>query len=141
MLFRSGERHLQVEGYIAGREFAVEGLVTAGRFQPLAIFDKPDPLEGPFFEETIYVTPSRQPAAVQEDLRDTTARAVRALGFRHGPVHAELRHNGEGAWMLEMHARPIGGLCARSLRFQPGTPLEELILRHALGEDVSRAQL
>jgi len=136
-----GERYLQVEGYIPGREFAVEGLVTAGRFQALAIFDKPDPLEGPFFEETIYVTPSREPDAIQQELLDTTARAVRALGFLHGPVHAELRHNAEGAWMLEMHARPIGGLCARSLRFQGGVPLEELILRHALGEDVSPARL
>jgi hypothetical protein len=138
---KMGERHLQVEGYIPGREFAVEGLVTAGRFQPLAIFDKPDPLEGPFFEETIYVTPSRESAKVQKDLLDATARAVRALGFRHGPVHAELRHNAEGAWMLEMHARPIGGLCARSLRFDGGWSLEELILRHALGEDVSQARL
>jgi hypothetical protein len=138
---KMGERHLQVEGFIPGREFAVEGLVTAGRFQPLAIFDKPDPLEGPFFEETIYVTPSRESAEVQRDLLDATARAVRALGFRHGPVHAELRHNPEGAWMLEMHARPIGGLCARSLRFDGGRPLEELILRHALGEDVSQARL
>ena len=135
-----GERYLQVEGYIPGREFAVEGLVTAGRFQPLAIFDKPDPLEGPFFEETIYVTPSREPESVQRGLLDATARAARALGFRHGPVHAELRHNTEGAWMLEIHARPIGGLCARSLRFDGGTPLEELILRHALGEDVSQAR-
>jgi D-alanine-D-alanine ligase-like ATP-grasp enzyme len=140
-----GERHLQVEGYIPGREFAVEGLVTNGRFQALAVFDKPDPLEGPFFEETIYVTPSRESAEVQRDLLATTERAVRAIGFRHGPVHAELRHNAEGAWMLEMHARPIGGLCARSLRFEARSeghvPLEELILRHALGEDVSQARL
>jgi hypothetical protein len=136
-----GEKHLQVEGYIPGREFAVEGLVTGGRFQALAIFDKPDPLEGPFFEETIYVTPSREPAEVQAVLIETTAQAVRALGFRHGPVHAELRHNAEGAWMLEMHARPIGGLCARSLRFADGITLEELILRHALSEDVSGVAL
>jgi len=135
-----GERHLQVEHYIPGREFAVEGLVTAGRFQPLAIFDKPDPLEGPFFEESIYVMPSRQPASVQQDLLDTVERASRALGLFHGPVHAELRHNPEGAWMLEMHARPIGGLCARALRFVGGQSLEELILRHAVGEDVSGAR-
>ncbi len=134
-----GERHLQVEHYIPGREFALEGLVTAGRLQTLAIFDKPDPLEGPFFEESIYVTPSRETHQVQQDLIETVDRAVRALGLRHGPVHAELRHNPEGAWMLEMHARPIGGLCARALRFAGGMPLEELILRHAVGEDVSGA--
>jgi len=136
-----GEKHLQVEGYIPGREFAVEGLVTDGRFQALATFDKPDPMEGPFFEETIYVTPSRESVEVQSELLDTTRQAVRALGFRHGPVHAELRHNADGAWMLEMHARPIGGLCARSLNFAGGMTLEELILRHALGDDVSGVSL
>jgi biotin carboxylase len=138
---RIGEKHLQVEGYIPGREFAVEGLVTGGRFQALAIFDKPDPMEGPYFEETIYVTPSREPAEVRRELLETVGQAARALGLRHGPVHAELRHNREGAWMLEIHARPIGGLCARSLRFEDGITLEELILRHALGEDVSGVQL
>ena len=138
---KMGESQLQVESYIEGREFAVEGLVTAGEFQPLAIFDKPDPLEGPFFEETLYITPSRESAPVQQDLLETTARAVRALGLRHGPVHAELRYNQHGAWILEAAARPIGGLCARALRFQPDVPLEELILRHALGEDVRQARL
>jgi len=136
-----GEPFLQVESYIEGREFAVEGLVTQGRFRPLAIFDKPDALAGPYFEETIYVTPSREPAAVRQELIDTTALAVRALGLRHGPVHAELRHNRAGAWILETHARPIGGLCARALRFEEGVSLEELIIRHALGEDVSGALL
>jgi len=132
---------LQVESYIPGREFAVEGIVTRGRIEPLAIFDKPDPLEGPFFEETIYVTPSREPAAVQAGLIQTTVKAVWALGLWHGPWHAELRYNQEGAWVLEVAARPIGGLCARALRFQGGMPLEELILRHAIGEDVSGARL
>ena len=135
-----GESQFQVESYIEGREFAVEGLVTEGRFQPLAIFDKPEPLEGPFFEETIYVTPSREEPAVQQVLLDATARAVRALGLYHGPVHAELRYNSEGAWILEIAARPIGGLCARALRFEPDVPLEELILCHALGADVSGAR-
>jgi biotin carboxylase len=136
-----GETDLQVESYIAGREFAVEGLVTKGRLQPLAVFDKPDPLEGPYFEETIYVTPSRERADVQEELLETVARAVEALGLRHGPVHAELRYNREGAWILETAARPIGGLCAKALQFAPSVPLEELILRHALGQDVSGARL
>ena len=136
-----GERDLQVESYIPGREFAVEGLMTGGKLQPIAIFDKPDPMEGPFFEETIYVTPSRESAAVQAALIETTAQAAAALGLRHGPVHAELRYNGEGAWILEVHARPIGGLCARSLRMADGIPLEEMILVHALGGDVWMAQL
>ena len=133
------------KSYIPGHEFAVEGLVTAGQFQPIAVFDKPDPLEGPFFEETIYITPSREPEDVQCALLETTARAVSALGLWHGPVHAELRYNAEGAWMLEAHARPIGGLCAKSLQvgYALACPvsLEELILRHALGEDVSQFHL
>jgi len=138
---RLGEPRFQVESYIPGREFAIEGLVTAGEFRPIAIFDKPDPLEGPFFEETIYVTPSREPDSVQRALVETAAQAVRALGLSHGPVHAELRYNAEGAWILETAARPIGGLCAKALRFGGGVPYEELILRHAVGEDVSGAPL
>ena len=140
-LRRKAFRHLQVETYIPGREFAVEGIVTGGELRVLAIFDKPDPLEGPFFEETIYVTPSRQADDVQQGLVETTSRAVRALGLRHGPVHAELRHNTDGAWILEAAARPIGGLCSKALRFSGGVPLEELILRHAVGEDVESERL
>lgn len=134
-------RFIQVESFIEGREFAVEGMVTRCELQVLAIFDKPDPLDGPFFEETIYVTPSRESHDVQKQIVETTRSAVRALGLTHGPIHAELRVNPKGAWMLEVAARPIGGLCARALRFQSDMPLEELILRHAVGEDVSNATL
>lgn len=130
-------QYVQVEGYIPGREFAVEGLVTHGAPRILAIFDKPDPLEGPFFEETIYVTPSREDDATQRIIRDAVIKAVRALGLYHGPFHAELRLNETAAWMLEVAARPIGGLCSKVLRFGDGMPLEELILRHAVGEDVA----
>jgi biotin carboxylase len=134
-------RWLQVERYIPGREFALEGLVTESCLQVLAVFDKPDPLEGPYFEETIYVTPSRFET---EAIVNAASRAVRALGLRHGPVHAEMRVNDEGVWMLETGARPIGGLCARALRFRfdgAEASLEELLLRHAVGEDVTRATL
>ncbi|MBZ5672893.1 MAG: ATP-grasp domain-containing protein [Acidobacteriia bacterium] len=143
---RMQDGDLIVEDYIPGREFALEGVVTSGRLQTLALFDKPDPLEGPFFEETIYVTPSREPDRepndVQQQIRETAQAAVTALGFTDGPVHAELRVNGQGVWILEAAARPIGGLCARVLRFRaPFCTLEQLLLRHALGEDVSAARL
>ncbi|MBZ5595365.1 MAG: ATP-grasp domain-containing protein [Acidobacteriia bacterium] len=134
-------RFIQIESFIEGREFSIEGLVTAGELQVLAIFDKPDPLDGPVFEETIYVTPSRESAETQTLLVEAVNRAVHALGLAHGPIHAELRLNRQGAWVLEVAARPIGGLCARALRFDAGMSLEELILRHAVGEDVSAAQL
>src|SRR6185295_16842733 len=130
-----------VESYIEGREFALEGLLTDGKLQVLAIFDKPDPLDGPFFEETIYLTPSRAAAEVQRALIQTAHAAARALGLSNGPLHAELRHNARGAWILEVAARSIGGLCARALRFEDGKTLEELLLRHAVGEDVSDARL
>lgn len=145
LLAREQERqYLQVEAYIPGREFAVEGIVTHGSAHILAIFDKPDPLEGPFFEETIYVTPSRESAAAQQGMREAVGRAVRALGLYHGPFHAELRFSESGGgciMLLEVAARPIGGLCAKALRFGPGIPLEELVLRHALGEDIAGLQL
>jgi biotin carboxylase len=131
---------IQVESFIPGREFALEGIVTCGRMRVLAVFDKPDPLDGPYFEETIYVTPSRLDEPSYRALVAAAARAAAAVGLWHGPVHAEMRLNPEGVWMLDMAARPIGGLCARALRFHGGFSLEELILRHALGEDVSRLE-
>lgn len=125
---------IQIERYIEGREFALEGLMTGGQLQVIAIFDKPDPLEGPFFEETIYVTPSREPLDVQSAIVETTRQAVRALGLWHGPIHAEMRVNSAAVWMLEIAARPIGGLCARALRFSGGMTLEELVVLHATGK-------
>ncbi len=126
------DRFIQVEEFIEGREFALEGILTNRRLRVLAIFDKPDLLDGPYFEETIYLTPSREDPAAQQKIIRTTEAAIQALGLTHGPVHAEMRVNARGVWMLEVAARPIGGLCARVL---PG--LEDLILRHAAGEDVS----
>jgi D-alanine-D-alanine ligase-like ATP-grasp enzyme len=125
-----------VEGYIPGREVAVEGLLIDGTLRILAIFDKPDPLEGPYFEETIYVTPSRLPEHEQRAIERSATDAIRALGLSHGPVHAEFRINKDGIWPLEVAPRPIGGLCARALRFAqsslaPPVSLEELLLRHA----------
>jgi hypothetical protein len=137
---RMQDGDILVEDYIPGSEFALEGVVTAGTLQTLALFDKPDPLEGPYFEETIYVTPSRLPARIQLQIRETAQAAVAALGLTDGPVHAEMRVNDRGVWILEAAARPIGGLCSRVLRFdaQYGT-LEQLLLRHALGQDVVSA--
>lgn len=133
--------YIRVERYIPGEEFAVEGIVTRGEVRVLALFDKPDPLTGPYFEETIYVTPSRHPAKVQSEILDAIARGVQALGLYHGPFHAEARHNHEGAWILEIAARPIGGYCARAIQFANGWPLEELILRHARGEALGELRL
>ena len=124
---------LLVERYVPGVEVAVEGLLRGGALEILAVFDKPDPLEGPYFEETIYVTPSRLPAETLEAVSLLTAEAAAALGLVEGPIHAELRIDGDSVWMLELAARSIGGLCSRSLRFGMGVSLEELILRHALG--------
>ncbi len=125
---------LLVERYIPGAEVALEGLLEDGKLRVLAIFDKPDPLEGPFFEETIYVTPSRHPANAQTALVDCAERTVRALGLAQGPLHAEFRINERSPWVLEAAPRPIGGMCSRALRFgQDRIFLEELLVRHALG--------
>lgn len=122
-----------VEDFIPGLEVAVEGLLTAGSLRVLALFDKPDPLDGPFFEETLYVTPSRLPEEMQAHIASCTARAAAALGLGEGPVHAELRVNDAGPWIVEIAGRSIGGLCSRILQFGAGVCLEELILRHAVG--------
>lgn len=125
-----------IEDYIPGEEVAVEGLLTDGELQVLTIFDKPDPLVGPFFEETIYTTPSRLPADVQDAIARETAACAAALGLRTGPVHAELRINESGPWILEIAGRSIGGLCSTVLSFGAGMCLEELILRHAVGMEI-----
>jgi len=129
-------RHLLVEEFIPGREVAVEGLVTEGRLRVLAIFDKPDPLDGPFFEETIYVTPSRLTPAAHQEITACTQATVTALGLRDGPIHAEIRYNDEGGWLIELAARPIGGRCSGALRFGAGVSLEEIVIRHALGMEL-----
>ena len=125
---------LLVEQYIPGGEVALEGLLDHGRLRVLALFDKPDPLEGPYFEESIYVTPSCLPAEMQARILDCAAQTVRALGLTEGPVHAEFRVKQEGPWVLEASPRPIGGLCSRVLRFGPQRIfLEELLVRAAMG--------
>jgi biotin carboxylase len=131
---RGGEaaREILVEEFLPGAEVALEGLLDQGRLRVLALFDKPDPLDGPYFEETIYVTPSRFPPRTQERIASAASDAAAALGLVDGPVHAELRVRGEEPVVLEIAARSIGGLCSRTLRFGTGMSLEELILRHAL---------
>jgi hypothetical protein len=133
-------RHLLVEDFVSGPEVALEGLVMDGRLHVLTLFDKPDPLDGPFFEETIYVTPSRLAGPAQQAIAACAQAAATALGLRDGPIHAELRYNAAGPWLIELAARPIGGRCSGALRFpakegENGIPasLEELIIRQAVG--------
>jgi biotin carboxylase len=134
-----GDDAIVVEGFIEGQEFALEGVLEHGALRTLAIFDKPDSLDGPFFEETVYSTPSLLASPLQEAVVETIAQGVRALGLRHGPIHAECRIAPDGRiFVLEIAARPIGGLCARVLRFEPGEiPYEELLLRHAVGDPLA----
>jgi biotin carboxylase len=137
-----------VEGFIEGREYALEGVLEQGALRVFAIFDKPDPLDGPFFEETIYVTPTSLSESGARTMAGTVAHAAAAMGLRHGPIHAECRVNDAGVFVLEIAARPIGGLCARSLRFATADDasgasperddirLEELLLRQATGQSL-----
>jgi biotin carboxylase len=129
----SGGGHLLVEELVRGREVAVEGLLRGGALEVLAVFDKPDAGDGPYFEETIYVTPSRLPGDAVSGATRVVADAAAAIGLTEGPIHAELRVDGNRQRVLEVAARSIGGLCARALRFGAGISLEEVILRHALG--------
>jgi biotin carboxylase len=136
---------IQVESYVEGIEVAVEGLMDRGTLRVLAVFDKPDPLVGPYFEETIYVAPSRLNRQSQARLIQAVEESAGTLGLHHGPLHAELRVNAQGVWVMEVAARSIGGLCSRALRLvspasREPVSLEELIIRLALGEDVSAIQ-
>ena len=137
---RTASDDVLVEGFIPGREYAVEGVLTRGRLHVFTIFDKPDPLDGPFFEETIYVTPASLDSATSDAIGAIVERGARALGLRHGPVHAEVRVSDEGIVLLEIAARPIGGLCSRALWFESGASLEDVLLDHALGGDAASYQ-
>ncbi len=128
-------RWILAEQYIEGPEVAVEGLLAAGRLTILAVFDKPDPLVGPYFEETLYVTPSRLPAHLLLAVERELEKACEVFGLREGPVHAEFRLGGGAPWILEVAARTIGGDCARLFQFGTGKALEQLVLANALGED------
>ena len=130
---------IQIEQYIPGTEFALEGVLDHGRLKPIALFDKPDPLEGPFFEETIYVTPSQANPGIQTQVEMAVTRAAQSLGLYHGPIHAEVRFNSKGPYVLEVAARPIGGLCAKTLRFEHSgrrIGFEDLLLLHAAGASI-----
>jgi biotin carboxylase len=129
-----------IEDFIFGRELALEGLLTDGKLEALAVFDKPDPLDGPYFEETLYITPSRLPGEIQAAALDATRKACQSLGLVTGPIHAELRINQTGPWLIELAARSIGGRCSRSLSFAGGKSLEEVIIRHALGLPVTQTK-
>ena len=131
-------QEILIEEFIPGHEFALEGVLHHGRFYVLAVFDKPDALDGPFFEETIYVTPPPLDAAARQAIEAAVAGAAHAIGLHHGPIHAECRVATDGVYVLEVAARPIGGLCARAVRFTGGETLEEMLLRHAVGESPAR---
>ncbi len=142
---RPDNEPLLVEEYVPGWEVSVDGLLTDGVLTATAVFDKPDTPEGPTFEETLLVSPSRLPKRILSATLSTAQRAAGALGLRYGPIHAELRIDARGgearATMLELAARSIGGLCARALRFLDGVSLEEMVLANALGWHVSPHRL
>jgi biotin carboxylase len=132
------ERNLLLaEEFVPGFEIAIEGMLCGGRLELLTIFDKPDPLDGPFFEETYYVSPSRLSPAVRAEVHGILADACAAYGLREGPIHAECRVDGARAWVIELAARTIGGLCARLFRLGTGFGLEEYVLAHAMGQPLS----
>lgn len=132
----TGSNEVLLETYLRGEEVAVEGLVRDGELTVLAIFDKPDTPLGPYFPETILVTPSRLDAGSQQECVRVSEAALRGLGLTHGPVHIELKVDDGRARVIEVAARSIGGLCSRTLSFGlMGTSLESLILRNALGVD------
>jgi biotin carboxylase len=142
---RPVDEPLLVEAYIPGWELSVDGLLSGGELTVTAVFDKPDTPQGPTFEETVLLTPSRLPQPILSEALRTAERAAGALGLRHGPIHAELRldtrHRGRRPTMLELAARSIGGLCSRALCFLDGASLEQLVLANALDRHVTTQRL
>ena len=133
---RPADEPLLIEEYLPGPELSIDGVLTAGDLTVTAVFDKPGMPDGPTFEETLLVSPSRLAAGTLAAAVRTAADAARALGLRTGPVHAELRISDRGPAMLELAPRSIGGLCSRALRFAGGASLEEIVLANALGRPI-----
>ena len=127
---------LLLEEFIPGKEVAIEAMLHHGELEVLAVFDKPDPLDGPFFEETYYITPKSFSKDTQKELKQTVFEACHAYGLKEGPIHAECRINDNGVWIIEVAARTIGGMCGRLLSLGTGYSLEELVLLHAMGKRV-----
>lgn len=132
---RRPDEPLLVEEYIPGAELAVEGVLSDGSLDVLAFIDKPEPLEGPYFEETLYVTPSRLETAVLDRVESLVVAASAALGLSVGPIHVEVRiPNDRRPVLIEVAARTIGGLCGRALSFGlVGESLEVLAIRAVAG--------
>jgi len=133
--------HLLVEQYIDGIEVAFEGYLYDAQLQVLAIFDKPDPLVGPYFQETIYVTPSTLDKVIQHRIKRRVAEACHAFGLTTGPVHAELRIDHEDAWIIEVASRTIGGDCGRSLDNGLDMSIEEMAISLAIGKKLTTGQV
>lgn len=132
---------LLLEEFIPGKEVAIEGMLHKGELDVLAVFDKPDPLDGPFFEETYYITPTSYSGKIQKEIKQTVLASCLAYGLKEGPIHAECRINESGVWILEVAARTIGGMCGRLLSLGTGHSLEELVLLHAMGQRVETKKL
>ena len=131
------QRHLLIEDYIDGIEIAYEGFLQNGELETITIFDKPDPLTGPYFAETIYVTPTALSDELQLSIKKVIQKACLAYGLRSGAIHAECRIDSENRiWILEVASRTIGGDCARVLDNE-NFSIEELAILLAIGQPVT----
>jgi hypothetical protein len=136
----SGPEHPRVvliESYIPGSEYVVEGLLSGGNWQTIIIFGKPNPLEGPFFEETIYIAPPDLEIGVKRNMIEVVRRACAVYGLEHGPIHAECRVNEAGVWLIELTPRTIGGKCSRLFELGTSVALEDIVILNSLGRQVS----
>lgn len=133
---RPPSAHL-VERYLPGSELSCELLLQYGAPEVITEFGKPLPLTGPYFEESIYLTPPALGAALRREVHELSMAAAKALGFYHGPAHCEIRLTPDGPKVLEIAGRLLGGACAGSFRDRLGEDLDALLLRSALGERIT----
>jgi len=130
-----------VEAFIPGYEYAYEGLLNNGKLQTLTLFDKPDLMEGPYFEETYYITPSRLASEQQAAIQQAVETACRAYGLQQGPIHAEVKLHNNKVWFIEMASRTVGGQCARLFNYATGLTLEETVLAQAVGLELDQQSI
>lgn len=131
------QTHILIEAYIDGIEIAYEGYLQNKKLNTITIFDKPDQLTGPYFAETIYVTPSSLDNDLQLAIKMEIEKSCKAYGLVTGSIHAECRiDKNNKVWILEIASRTIGGDCARILD-NNNYSLEEMAILLSIGKNIT----
>ena len=136
------DQDLVIEEYIDGKEYALEGTIINSELKKIVIFDKPVEYKHPYFEESIYITPSELSSEAEKRVVSIVDKACKKIGLEDGPVHVEFKINENQIFIIEINPRMIGGLCSRCLSFGLfKVSLEEIILHAFMNNELKNIEL